>query len=257
VAAGLVAHESPAAGTAVEKGSKVTIVVSEGPGTSLVPTVEGLTVAQARKRLTAAGFTVATRSQPSTTIAAGRVSGTEPSAGLEAGRGTRVTLLVSSGPASVRAPNVVGQSRAAAEAALENAGLGVGTVTERTTAAQPPGQVVAQTPAAGSAVHAGEKVALVVAQAPSTVTVPRVVGKNEALASAALGAAGLTPHVESVATPDAGKVGIVIAQRPSAGRQVHKGSRVSIAVGTLQQPTTPSTTPSTTPTTTTPAGPSG
>jgi serine/threonine-protein kinase len=254
VARGLVARQSPAGGTAVGKGTKVQIQVSEGPATTEVPSVEGLTVAKARQRLTAAGFTVASRAEPSTSVAPGKVLGSEPSAGLEARRGTRVTLLVSSGPAAVRVPDVVGLSRSAAEAALENAGLAVGAVSERASNAQPPGNVLQQTPAANASVHAGEKVSLVLAQASNTVTVPVVVGKNEALAAASLGAAGLTPHTVSAPTTEATKVGIVLTQRPSAGKRERKGATVTIGVGTLVQPTTTPTAPTTTPTTTTPGG---
>jgi beta-lactam-binding protein with PASTA domain len=93
---------------------------------------------------------------------------------------------------------------------------------------------------------------LTVAQAPSQVTVPSVVGEGEASASAALGAAGLTPKVASQKTSEASQVGVVLKQAPAGGRRARKGATVTLTVGTPGTPTTPTTTP-TTPTTTPPA----
>jgi serine/threonine-protein kinase len=161
-------------------------------------------------------------------------------------------LLVSSGPAAVRVPSVVGETRGAAESALENAGFKVGDVTSRATTAQPEGDVVQQTPAGGTTLAAGTRIALVIAKAPNTVRVPDVVGRSEVEAASMLGAAGLEPRTEAVATSEQAKVGVILSQRPSAGKQVRKKSAVTIGVGTLATPTT--TTPTTTAPATTPAG---
>ena len=249
---GAVARQTPAAGTRVDKNSTVQLVISQGPASAEIPSVEGTTAAAARSRLAAAGFVVVPKTVASTTVPAGRVLGTEPAAGTERRRGSRVTLLVSSGPAAVRVPSVVGETRGAAESALENAGFKVGEVTSRATTTQPEGDVFQQTPAGGATQPAGTKVALVLAKAPSTVKVPDVVGRSEIEAASMLGAAGLEPHPEAVSTTEQAKVGVILTQRPSAGRQVHKKSSVTIGVGTLATPTT--STPTTTTPATTPAG---
>jgi serine/threonine-protein kinase len=255
VPAGRVISQSPAAGTSVAKGSHVSFAVSAGPASKGLVNVEGLTAEQAEAKLRAAGFKPARKYEASTTVPNGKVIGTSPSAGTETQLGSTVTLIVSSGPAPVRVPNVVGQSRSAAEATLENAGLAVGTVTSKVAAGQTAGNVISQSPAAGSNLHAGEKVSLTVAQASNEVAVPDVRGKGEAPASAALGAAGLTPRVVSVTTAEQSQVGIVLTQSPTAGAKVHKGAVVTIGIGTLGSSTTPTTT--TTTTTPAPAPPSG
>jgi serine/threonine-protein kinase len=112
--------------------------------------------------------------------------------------------------------------------------------------------VLSQAPKSGALLHAGGKVNLVVAQASQEVAVPDVVGQGEAQAAAALGEAGLKPKASSSTTSEAAQVGIVLKQTPAAGTKVHKGSKVSIAVGVLGGSTT--TTP-TTPVTTTPTTP--
>ncbi len=253
VPTGLLISQSPRAGARVEKGSRVSIVVSRGPESAALISVAGLTGAQASAKLRAAGFKATTKRQPSTTVTAGRVISTEPSAGTEVQVGSTITLIVSSGPAPVHVPDVLGQSQSAAEATLTNAELATGTVTERVSSTQQPGTVLAQSPSTGSSVHAGEKVDLVVAVAPKETAIPNVVGQNETTAAAALGKAGFTPKTTPETVSEQAQVGIVLAQKPAAGTNATKGATVTLTVGVLGTPTTPTTT--TTTTTTTPPTP--
>lgn len=257
VAEGIVISETPSAGTVVGKGTRVTIALSTGPGSSPLPDVTGLTAAQASAKLKEAGFKPSTEKQPSATVASGRVISTNPSAGTEAQAGSAVTVLVSSGPAQTTVPDVIGQSRASAEATLTNAKLAAGAVTQQTSTEQSPGTVLEQSPAAGSTLPAGGTVNFVVAQAPSEIVVPNVIGKNEAQASAELGRAGFTPQAVTQTTTDSTQVGIVLRQSPVAPNKARKGSTVTIAVGTLGPQTTPTSTTPSTPATPTPPAASG
>jgi serine/threonine-protein kinase len=249
VPSGVVISQEPGEGIVVQSGSTVTITVSGGPSSAPLVGVDGLTASQAIAKVKAAGFVPVRKDQPSTMVPAGRVIGTEPPAGTETQLGSHVTVLVSSGPAPVRVPDVVGETQSAAESALSNAELKTGTVTQQANKSEAPGTVLAQSPAGGASVHAGDTVNLVVAQAPTTVSVPNVVGKSEPLASAALGEAGLVPRaVPQTAGP--GKVEQVLSQNPAPGTKVKKGATVRISIGTLATPTTPTTpTAPTTPTT--------
>jgi eukaryotic-like serine/threonine-protein kinase len=258
VQSGLVISQNPSAGTRVEKGRKVGIVVSGGPASAPVPDVEGVSSGEAVAKLRKAGFKPKTTKETSLTVAAGKVIATNPTAGTEKQLGSPVVVIVSSGPAPVKVPDVIGQSLSAAEATLTNAGLAVGTVTKRTSSSQSPGTVLAQSPATGTSVKAESKVNLTVAQAPKEIAVPDVVGQSQTLALVALGQAGFKPKTTSAQTSEASQVGIVLRQSPAAGSQAPKGSVVTITVGVLGPETTP-TTPSTTTTTTPPppAGPGG
>ena len=254
VASGLVISQSPGAGANAKKGARVSIVISGGPASVPLIGVAGLSAAAATAKLHGAHFKTKTQSEPSKTVAAGLVIGTEPPAETEVQQGRVITLLVSSGPPPVRVPDVVGQSQTAAEATLSNAELSVGTVLKRTSSTQSPGTVTSQSPSAGSSVHAGEKVELVVAQAPKEVSVPGVVGAAEAAAAAALRHAGLKAAKVPHATSEQAQVGVVLEQSPAAGARARKGTTVTISVGVLTPattPTTPTTTTPTTPTTTT------
>jgi eukaryotic-like serine/threonine-protein kinase len=256
VPAGLVISQSPSAGSGVEKGSRVSIVISGGPGSAALMDVTGLTGAQATARLKKAGFKATIKKESSSTVSAGRVIGTEPSAGTELQEGSPVTVLVSSGPAPVHVPDVVGQSLSAAEATLTNAELTLGTVTQRVSTTQAPETVLAQSPSTGSSVHAGDKVNLTVAQAPKETAVPNVVGQSETQAAAALEQAGFKSKAVSQSTSEQSQVGLVLEQSPAGGAKARKGATVTIAVGVLGTTTsTPTTTTTTTTTSSTPTPP--
>ncbi len=257
VASGRVISQTPGAGARVSGGSRASVVVSSGPGSAPLPSVEGLTGAEALSRLRAAGFKPTQKDEASAKVPQGHVIGTEPPAGTELQVGSPVSVLISSGPQQVRVPNVSGDSTTGAEAALEAVGLAAGTVTEQVSAGQTPGTVFAQSPKAGTEVRAGAKVNLTVAKAPNEVAVPKVVGQGETQAAAALGGAGLVPRVVTQKTGEQSNVGVVLEQSPAGGRQARKGSTVTLTVGVLgtETTTTTPTTPTTTTTTTTTATP--
>ncbi|HEY7829125.1 MAG TPA: Stk1 family PASTA domain-containing Ser/Thr kinase [Solirubrobacteraceae bacterium] len=259
VASGTVISQSPKANSNVKKGTRVSIVVSSGPGSLALPNVVGQTAAQATAALQAAGLKPTTQSQASTKVKQGLVISTDPSAGTELQEGSPVTVLVSSGPQQVAVPEVTGSSEAEAKATLKAAGLKLGTVTQQSSNEQAPGTVLSQSPVSGTQLAAGQAVNLTVAQAPKEVAVPEVVGQNETQAAAALGRAGFNPKSVSRTVTDPKQVGVVLKQSPASGNMAPRGATVTIAVGELTQTgsateTTPTTTtpPATTTTTTTP-----
>ncbi len=258
VATGLVIKQSPSAGTPEKKGSRVGFVVSSGPASVPLVDVDGLPVAEAQKKLSEANLKTKVKTEPSKTVASGLVIGTEPPAETEVQEGRVVTLLVSSGPAPVRVPDVTGQTLEAAEATLTNAELALGSVTKRVSSTQAVNTVLAQYPTAGSSLRAGEKIDLTVAKAPKEPVVPNVEGAAQAAATNALKHAGFKVKTQPRTTTEASQAGQVLQQSPEAGTHAHKGSTVTITVGTLAQQTTStptSTSTTTTSTTTTSASP--
>ncbi len=251
VPSGLVISQSPAADSVAKKESRVSIVVSEGPASSSLTNVAGLPLAKAQAKLHRDGLKTTSRSEPSKTVEAGLVIGTEPPAETEVQEGHVVTLLVSTGPAPLRVPDVVGQTLEAAEATLTNAELALGAVTKQVSTTQAPGTVLAQSPASGASAHAGDKVELTVAQAPKEVAVPTVVGAAQAAAAAALRHAGFKVKTQPHTTTEQSQAGVVLEQSPAGGTRARKGATVTIAVGQLAPPTTTTTTPTTTTSTTT------
>ena len=93
--------------------------------------------------------------------------------------GSAVSLVVSSGPAQIAVPNVVGQMQAAAASAITGAGLTVGAVTQQSSSTVASSSVISESPTAGTMVASGSAVSFVVssgAPPPAPVPVPNVVG---------------------------------------------------------------------------------
>ena len=163
VAAGLVISQAPAAGTHLSGGSSVTIVVSTGPPPVTVPNVVGQTQATATSAIVAAGLTVGTiTTAVSGSTPPGSVISQSVAAGTQVAPGTAINLVI----ALATVPNVVGQSQAAATAAITGAGLTVGTITTAASTSVPAGSVISQSLASGTQVAAGTAVNLVVSSGP-------------------------------------------------------------------------------------------
>ena len=114
-----------------------------------------------------------------------------PTAGTNVNVGSAVNLVVSSGPAQVAVPNVVGDTQAAATTAITGAGLVVGTVTQQSSSTVALGDVISESPVAGTSVNVGSAVNLVVSSGPAQVSVPNVVGDTQAVATSAINGVGL------------------------------------------------------------------
>ena len=162
---GTVLRTDPAAGGAVAKlpqgGSPtVSVVIARVPLVP-VPDVTTLDPPAALALLGQAGFQATQADVPNDTVPAGKVIGTDPPVGTPLPKGTAVTLQVSSGPNLVTIPNLVGQTRATAEAVLHDQ-LGFGlTISLVNAGPTKKGLVVAQNPAGGQAAK-GSAIALVV-----------------------------------------------------------------------------------------------
>src|SRR2546430_834581 len=105
--------------------------------------------AAATSAITGAGLTVGTVTmQSSSTVAAGTVISESPAAGTSVAKGSAVSLVVSSGPAQIAVPNVVGQMQAAATSAITGAGLTMGAVTQQSSSTLASGSVISECPAA-------------------------------------------------------------------------------------------------------------
>jgi serine/threonine-protein kinase len=93
---GVVVNSRPPAGTALNPGRPVSIVVSQGAPTITVPDVVGLTLQDARPKIEEAGLRVGTSLSRSTTVAQpGIIIEQRPQAGTLGAPGTAVDLVIS------------------------------------------------------------------------------------------------------------------------------------------------------------------
>jgi serine/threonine-protein kinase len=254
-AAGTVTGQNPLAGTKVRQGSNVALTVSSGPGNATVPTVAGETLAQAKANIEGIGLKVGkVVRQASTQFASGKVIDTSPTAGAGPPVGTAITIYVSSGPPTVKVPDVTSETLGQAKATLQGPPGQFGVVTtSQVSSSASPGTVISQSPSGGSSVATGSTIRLVVAKAPSTVAVPNVVGKRRGAAEATLGSFDFPATVQTQDVTTKSQNNVVLSQTPAASTQAKKGTTVTIVVGHYVAPTPTTTTSTTTPST--PTGP--
>jgi beta-lactam-binding protein with PASTA domain len=223
---------------------------------STVPKVVGLRYQAARFQLRQAKLTTKLTRQASPKPR-GIVLGQAPKAATTVPHGTPVTLLVSTGPAGVALPNVVGLTAAQAVKAL--AAHKETAVLHRAPSQSPPGTVFAQKPKAGTKLSPGGTVVLQIAQAKKPaatagVSVPNVTGQAQAQAVSTLQQAGLRATTAQV--PSTQPKGTVVAEHPGAGQKIARGGAVLLNIS--QGPTTSSrSSPPPTATSTATTAPSG
>jgi serine/threonine-protein kinase len=165
----------PTAGTNLQRGSQVILIVSSGVAQVPIPDVTGQNIEDARSALVAAGFVVSTSKQDSKTDADGSVISQSPAAGGNAAKGTTVSLVVASNtappsPTTVTIPDVVGKSKSDAMTKINASGLNASLVyvnaTDSACTTDQNGKVVDQDPAAGGKANEGTTVKLSICQLP-------------------------------------------------------------------------------------------
>ncbi len=261
-AANTVIDQAPVGGQHVRQGTIVTLTISQGPGSTTVPSVAQLTQAAAERTLAAYGLSAARiLHESSQTIPQGEVTRTDPITGTPLPKGSSVTLYISSGKPLVDVPVVTGESEADAKVQLQTAGFSYSTTTQQSSSVTA-GNVISQSPDGGNAVY-GSTVSLVIATKPppppppATASVPGVVGFTAGAAAGDLRGAGFRVSEQQKDTTKPNEQGIVLDQSPGGGQTVTKGSTVTIVVGHYKPAPhrTTTTTPAPPTTTTTPAPP--
>jgi eukaryotic-like serine/threonine-protein kinase len=205
------------------------LLLGGGGGQVTVPAVSGQTQALAAARLQHAGLTVATSEASSTGVPSGDVIGQSPRAGSEVSKGSRVSIVVSSGPASVAMPQVVGETEAKALAKLRSAGLQPSTQSQPS-AKVAQGVVISTNPTAGIELQVSSGVTVTVSSGPQQVKVPEVTGSTQAEAKAALTAVGLKVGSVTQQAAAGRAAGTVLSQSPQAGTPLQTGQAVNLTV---------------------------
>lgn len=166
---GTVIQSSVSAGSNINSGDSVTLVVSSGADGAMVPDVTGLTQAEATVRLENEGFTVRVVKDNSTEIPKGNVISQDPKGDSRIPRGTQITLTVSLGTETqdVSMPDLRGMDEERAIATMVELGLDYESPAEEMfsdTYAE--GQVCYQNYSPGITVGSGTKVVYKVSKGP-------------------------------------------------------------------------------------------
>ncbi len=162
---GEILKQTPNAGIMVKKGRQVELMINGKVEKKTVPEMTGYSEADAIALLKQYNLNYKTESVASDDVEVGKVVATDPQSGTEVDEGTVVTLKVSKGPAKkkVRVPgNLKGQLVYNATAAIEDAGLTVGSITYDDNSEESKDIVISVSPDSGSEVSEGATVDLIV-----------------------------------------------------------------------------------------------
>jgi len=227
IAAGAVVACRPLAGTQVDRGSAVDLVVSTGPQL-VVPDVVGRPLTEAQSEIAGKKLAIGKITHvASDTVAKDVVIGSTPKAGTPVEVGSRVGLTVSTGPPEV--PDVVGKPVGVARALIKNAGLVPGDGTMAPSGDYAKNAVISSDPQAGTPVKVGSRVELTVSSGPPP-KVPNVVGAQVDDALRTLAAAGLTAVDANQKPVPKGTEGTIASTAPGAGAPVPEDKTITVTV---------------------------
>ncbi len=163
---GKVVEQDPAAGEDAPLSAEITLRVSQGADTRVVPDVAGRPVDEAEGILTQAEFNVVQQQENSASVPAGTVIRTDPPANTSLEKGSTVTLFVSVGPEQVIVPDVTEKTEDTARTELETAGFTVNVEDVTLVPGDPDdGRVISQDPAGSARAEKGSTVTIRVGRA--------------------------------------------------------------------------------------------
>ena len=157
-----VINQTPRAGTRQEKGTKITLTVSQGIEQVSVPDLFEMTANEARAELQKKGLKYeAGPAEHSDTVPENRVLRQSPAPDQKVNKGATVTYYLSAGKEKVEVPDVKGSLEGTATATLSNAGFKV-TVDYQSSSDVAEGLVISQSPNGESEAEEGSTVNIVV-----------------------------------------------------------------------------------------------
>lgn len=206
------------------RNEQVTVTVSQGVKQATIPTdITDANSANGKDpiaALTAAGFTAIThdaeKDDYSLTIPSGAVASISPDPGTTMDHNKEIVIQLSKGPMPVSMPDVVGHSKDEAQNAFDTAKLKAN-YTESFSDTVANGDIISTSVAAGTQLHWGDSVDVVVSKGPEMVTLPDVRGKSTEDAKSTLEALGLQVQVSA---PLGDLTHTVRLQSPDPGQQV-------------------------------------
>ena len=130
---------------------------------------------------------------------------------------------------SIKVPDLKGDTLEEAQSALNALGLGIQNAGTTSSDTYPKGQIVSQTPDAGSTVEAHTTIEVIVSSGQGEAAISSVVGMDETTAYNTLSNAGFVP-VKDYAYDNTVEQGIVISQSPDGGALGKEGDSVKIVI---------------------------
>ncbi len=222
VDAGIVISQSAEEGVMVSPSDNLVITVSSGTESVAVPDVVGKNGQTAADELVAAGFETQFAYEYSDDVEKDYVISTDPVAGTSVPSGSKIIITVSNGKEYVEAvvPDLKGMTRKQAKAALEEAGLVLGNVTEEYSDDVEEGKVIRQSTSANTTVQSGNSVDITISKGPEETTTSYTASFSGKIKNGSYTfAEGETATVKLVFKYDGGKVSYTLLEGTFEGSQ--------------------------------------
>ena len=159
VESGKVISTTPEAGTKAEKGSTVTMLVSQGSNKKTVPDVRGMADATAQSTIKSYGFNVGTVTYDySDSVEKGMVISQTVEPGTKASAGTSISITVSNGPKpeeKIEVQSFVGQQESALKSWASSKGLYTNISDSQYSDSYAKGCIISMTPSSGTVSKGG------------------------------------------------------------------------------------------------------
>ena len=202
-----------------------------GPGNKIaIPSLAGMSQSQATKTVAELGLkTDITQSVFSEDVPKGKVITSDPAGGGRVAIAGTVHLIISKGKERIQVPDLAGLTIEEATAALGDAKLKTGRVTEKFSADQEAGLLIDGSPASGSDVRKDSTVDLIVSKGIEQVALTNYQGKTSDEAQNELTSAGLIVS-SKYEYSDSVPIGRVISQTPNDVSSIAKGEKIILVV---------------------------
>ncbi|MEO0095232.1 MAG: PASTA domain-containing protein [candidate division WOR-3 bacterium] len=159
-----ICRQTPLPGSIVRSKSSITVFISKGSSSVIVPELKGLGLSEATIKLNELGLRIGDiKTEENATVEKDKIVTTQPSAGSKAKKGDAVAIILSGGAEMIEVPRVIGRALSTAKRIIEEKGFIVGSVSYEVSTEFDVGIVMAQNPRAGTKARKGSKIDLTVA----------------------------------------------------------------------------------------------
>ncbi len=202
-----------------------------GPGSQIaIPSVVGLSVSEAQKSISELGLRAEVASQDfSEEVDKGLVLTSSPGGGGHLPKGGVVQLILSKGRERIPVPPIAGLTQDVATAALINAGLKVGNISEAFDMKIPQNMVINGNPAVKTPVRRNSVVDLILSKGIEQIALTSYVGKSSDQATNEMTDAGFVVK-SAFAYSESVPAGAVMRQSPDGVSTAPKGSTVTLVI---------------------------
>ena len=217
-------------GKSISSGTKVKLGVSLGNNQfEIKEEYIGMQKNVFEMRIANKGINVNYVEESNESMAAGQIISMDPDSGF-LDKGDSLTVYVSTGPTKFKVANVVGMTEELAKTTLKDSGMSIGNVSGDYSDSVAEGNIISQSPEAGSLVVKGTAIDLVISRGPRRIAVPDLTGRSYDEAEALLRDNGLevgkvTKEYSSSADKD-----VVIGQGTGAGTEVTPGTKINLVI---------------------------